>query len=645
MLVALLVLAGAAATGPLPPYLARTLVAGLAPAAGLGQGQLVERFEAHGLVLRGTLADGRPSPRGPRVFDAARIVMLEARDSAAAQRACGALAHDPSIAWVEPLQIREPCALTRVPDDPLFPRQWGLARVAPDTGAACARVMAAWARDVGANDLLLAVADTGIDPAHPDLAGPMPDGEPRIAWPLNVTGREPTDAWADSFGHGTPVAGVMAARTNDGPHFDSLGVAGVCGGDGAANAGCRIVPIKITSGHSGYADTWSIARAILHAADVGARAINISFAGTAPSRVERLALADAMARGCVPVCAAGNRGTVDPTQAQYPAAYAADGVCIAVGASDALDQRAVFSSYGPGLDVLAPGVDIWTTFMTYPSAAGASYPGYVEDAGTSFAAPFVTGCVGLMGAARPELVDTDLQHVIRLTAHDLGPPGWDAATGWGRLDVACALARVDSSAALVHGQAMALTPAWRESDTLVVTEDGLRLAAQRVEMSAAVPLGAPLAGGVAWARVTGTTTARAGFRLPWRAAWADASIEDGMLRLTGDLYALADGTWWPVPPESARIAFTVLAPPRQVRVRHRPFVVGIEERPAGPLPALRAPPGARAHVYDIAGRRVRTLDAGHAQWDARDDDGRRVAPGIYLVRVSGSAQVRRVRAP
>src|SRR5207245_2499551 len=150
------------------------------------------------------------------------------------------------------------------------------------------------------NDLLLAVADTGIDPGHPDLADTLPNGRPRIAFTTNVTS-EPGGAVTDSFGHGTLVAGVMAARTGDGPHFDSLGIAGVCGGDGRANAGCRIVPIKIAPGRSGSATSFDIARAIRYATAVGARAVNLSFAGAGESAIERAALYDAVTRGCIVV--------------------------------------------------------------------------------------------------------------------------------------------------------------------------------------------------------------------------------------------------------------------------------------------------------------------------------------------------------
>ena len=399
---------------------------------------------------------------GPFALDPARIWLLEAPDSATAAAALETLLADPGVEWAEPNRVRELAALRLdlpVPDDPLLRdgRQWGLRNLGPASpwgGVAGAdiRALEAWARSAGSNDVLLAVADTGIDPAHPDLAATLPDGSPRIVHAVNLTGLEPADAIADSFYHGTGVAGVMAARTNDGPHFDSLGMAGVCGGDGRGNFGCRLVPIKISPRHSGYATSYAISAAMLYATAVGARAMNLSYAGDGPSRLERLAMHWAIARGCVVVAAAGNSGYPGGPSVQYPAAYAADGLGIQVGATDRFDQRASWSSYGPDMDLMAPGVDIWTTYMTYPNAVGTSYPGYVAASGTSFAAPFVTGAVGLLAAARPELTDVDFKHVLRESAHDIGDPGVDAKTGWGRLDAAAALEAVGPAIGIWHDE-------------------------------------------------------------------------------------------------------------------------------------------------------------------------------------------------
>src|SRR6516225_8682409 len=392
------------------------LVVGLRPGPAASQtapARLAARLEGLGVRVSRRLSEGLPGVASARVraaaptpgrfeIDPARVWLLEATDRVVARTAARALAADPDIAWVEPNLVREPAdggLPEGFPDDPLFRdgRQWGLRNLGPagaHGGIAGADVdaLGAWRTCVGSNALRLAVADTGIDPGHPELAGTLPGGAPRIAWSLNVT-VDPGGAVADSFGHGTFVAGIMAARSGEGPHFDSLGVAGVCGGDGGSNLGCRIVSIKITPGHLGLASSFDIARAILYAADLGARAVNLSFAGAGESAVERGALYYALTRGCVVVAAAGNRGNATP---QYPAAYAADGLCIAVGASDPRDRRAAFSSYGPWLDLLA--------------------------------------------TVRPELTDTDFQHLIRESARDVGPPGIDEETGWGRLDLAAALA-------------------------------------------------------------------------------------------------------------------------------------------------------------------------------------------------------------
>src|SRR5262249_339521 len=267
-----------------------------------------------------------------------------------------ALRSDPLVDWAEPNRVRDilpdrgvmplPLAhpagglgLDTLANDPYLRSgsQWALRNIGPTGqfgGIAGADIgaIAAWEVSVGANHIKLAIADTGIDPAQPELGGLMPDGTPRIVDEFNATD-SPNRSVLDYYGHGTLVCGVMAARTNDGAHFaPTTGIAGVCGGDGAGNAGCRIVPIKIAPDTSGEATTFDIARGIVHAADVGASAVNMSFAGEGPSRLERLALTYALTNGCVPVGAAGNSG-FDPVEALfplYPAEYAIDNLAISV---------------------------------------------------------------------------------------------------------------------------------------------------------------------------------------------------------------------------------------------------------------------------------------------------------------------------
>jgi len=632
--------------------------------------RLAARCEALGLRFRRTLAQALPpaalagaavrssgagagASSDPFDLDPARVWLVEAPDSAAAAAALAVLEADPDIEWAEPNRVRELAAVraeTPFPDDPVFRdgRQWGLHNLGPASpygGVAGADIHAleAWQLCVGGNGVLLAVADTGIDPAHPDLQATLPDGSPRIVLAANLTGEEPLEAVADSFGHGTPVTGVMAARTNNGAQFDSLGVAGVCGGDGQGNFGCRIVPLKISPGHSGNATSFALAAAVLYATAVGARAVNISYASDGPSRLERTAFYHAIARGCVPVVAAGNRGYLDGTRAQYPAAYAADGLCIQVGASDPWDRRAVFSSYGPGLDLVAPGVNVWTTFMTYPSAAGASYPGFTGNAGgTSYAAPFVAGAVGLLAAARPELTDVDFQHVIRESAGDIGTMGVDQKTGWGRLDAAAALRAVGPGMGIWHDEVAAQTFTPLRLDTLEVREGGLgtlghwqgRHAATELEVTASVALPDSFLGPVrVWPRVGGTTTVKAGWSLPYFTPWADVTEWDPprtslppaqrTFTLRGYLYRIEDcgecpeEPYVPLPPDQTRFGFTV---------------IGRVDRP--PSVALLAP---------AAGDTLTPGDTVAVRWSATDPD--EVTEVEVALVQPGRAPVTLARAP
>ncbi len=607
------------------------------------------------------------------LLDPTRVVLFAALDSSAALAALQALAADPHVQWVERNALREaavwsladvppPAAAARTsdvtfPNDPMFRdgRQWGL----DANSRADVRARAAWKTSTGANHLLLGFADTGIDEAHPELAGPMPDGNTRIAPGVALV--EGTSV-RDEYGHGTPVAGVMAARTHDGAHFDSLGVAGVCGGDGSANAGCRILPLKITQGSDGYASSFDIAAAILAATRLGARAVNLSFTGATPSRAERLALHESITHGCVVVAASGNRGFREGTLPQYPAAYAADGLCIQVGASDAAGRRASFSSYGPGLDLLAPGVDIWTTFMTYAAGSGSPRRNYVAASGTSFAAPFVTGGIGLLAAVRPELIDVDYQQVLRASARDAGVPGADAETGSGVLDLEAALAMVSPGVGIWHEELAADTFELLDTSTLEVGEPGfggtVRAGSfpgtQLVRASVAFALPDSFVGPVrVWPRIGGTTTLRGGFRLQTIVPWAEA-IATGERRFTlrGYVYQIdalpepdeegAYESYLPLPLDQTRFGFTVIGAVR------RPPVAAVPAIKPTRTPGIAAPnpfrgtahitvPGARTiEIWDVSGRRVRRLEAGGTvgafTWNGADHRGRPVRPGLYLVR-------------
>jgi len=637
--------------------------------------RLSARLASLGLAPMRRLDDGLPpapatARTSPFDLDPSAVLLVVARDSTAADSARAALMRDPAVVWVEPNATREPAIVgarsaNAFPNDPLFndTRQWGLMNVGPGGvigGIAGVDIDArgAWTRSVGAAGLRLAIADTGVDPDQPELQAPLEGGGWRMDLGINIT-EEFSRSWADSFGHGTPVAGVMAARTNEGAHFDSLGMAGVCGGDGAANPGCRLVPIKIAPGHSGGATSFDIARAMLYATRVGARAMNLSFAGGGPSRLERLAMLEAITHGCVVVAAAGNHGFQNGWLPQYPAAYAADGLGIQVGAIDAWARRAAWSSYGPGLDVMAPGVDIWSCWMTYVTPGGSVYPGYADLNGTSFAAPFATGTVGLLAAARPELMDTDFQHLLRESAHDLAVPGPDAETGWGRLDAAAALRAVDPAIGIWHDEVAGALFASAGFDTLRLGEPGPAglervsgpLRVERIEVTATVAIPDSFAAPVrVWPRVGGTFTMRGPFAAPYFTPWAEVIAQDDRsFTLRGYIFravdpgcACADDPWLPLPPDQARFGFTVIGPVRRGSAAvPSPAAPSANELRAEPNPfrsatRITGPRGAHLVISDALGRVVRraTLDGtmGALRWDGLDGRGVPVRAGLYIVR-------------
>jgi subtilisin family serine protease len=217
----------------------------------------------------------RPSRPDPFDLDPDRVWLVSGDDAVAQS-----LAAQPDVEWIEPVQLRSFASvsvLDSMPNDPLFrkTKQWGLWNAGPTgtyhgTLGADIHAQEAWTMSTGSNDVILSIADTGIDPNQPELGGLMPDGRARLIYPFNAT-VNPVEGVIDSFAHGTTVAGVMASRTNDGPHFDTLGVAGVCGGDGHGNAGCRLIPMRIPVGNSGDATSFDIARAMVWATQHGAR--------------------------------------------------------------------------------------------------------------------------------------------------------------------------------------------------------------------------------------------------------------------------------------------------------------------------------------------------------------------------------------
>lgn len=296
--------------------------------------------------------------------------------------------------------------------DPYRPQQWHLDRV----GITGDRPVPTGAGQV------VAVLDSGIDLAHPDLVDALlRDDDGRIVGRDLVDGDDEPE---DVFGHGTMVAGLVAATAGNG-----LGVAGVA-------PGARLMPVRVLD-EQGEGTAAVVAAGIDWAVTHGADVVNLSLEPATtidvPADPELLAaVARAVEAGVVVVSAAGNSD--DPFTG-----HPVEAGVVVVGATDDDDRRAGFSDRGR-LDLLmAPGTDIvstWCRTVETPTCDGETHTYGIAD-GTSFAAPQVSGLVAMLmqvGLSGPEAVTR-----LAETARDLAEPGPDAETGLGLVDVAAAL--------------------------------------------------------------------------------------------------------------------------------------------------------------------------------------------------------------
>jgi len=305
----------------------------------------------------------------------------------ALQRVKSALMRNPMVDFVEENCLVEPL---QMPNDPYYYKQWHL----PAIGAPYA-----WDLSAGSGSVTVAVLDSGVDSSHPDLAGKLLSG-----WNFYDNNGDTSDV----YGHGTMVAGTAAAIANN-----QIGVASVAWG-------CPILPVRVTD-TSGYTSYSLLSEGLVYAADRGAKVAVVSFAiygGSALSSAAKYF----MDKGGLVVAAGGNSGKYED--------YADNPYIVSVSAVASGDAIASFSSYGPYIDLSAPGVSIYTTVR------GGSY---ASVSGTSFSAPVVAGVVALMFSVNPSLTPTQVEQILEATAVDLGDPGYDIYYGWGRVDAYAAL--------------------------------------------------------------------------------------------------------------------------------------------------------------------------------------------------------------
>jgi len=254
-----------------------------------------------------------------------------------------------------------------------------------------------WSLSTGAG-VKVAVVDTGIDRDHPDLVANIAGG---VNFVRKGNSLNP-DRWDDDNGHGTHVAGIIAAVDNE------IGVVGVA-------PGARLYAVKVLDA-SGSGWLSDVVAAVEWSVDNRMDVINMSLGASSGSPLLEGACQAAAEAGIVIVAAAGNDGG----PVLYPARYSS---VIAVGATDSSDSVPWWSNRGPELEIVAPGVNVRSTWKG---------GGYRTLSGTSMAAPHVTGVCALMLALSPPPADPRAQ--LQGTADDLYSPGRDEISGFGLVD-------------------------------------------------------------------------------------------------------------------------------------------------------------------------------------------------------------------
>jgi subtilisin family serine protease len=301
--------------------------------------------------------------------------------------------------------------------------QWGLNNNGQSWGTPGADISApeAWGVSHGSDAITVAIIDDGVDLSHPDLAAKLVPG-------YDATGNGSGGGPSGDEAHGTNCAGIAAALTNNGK-----GVAGV-----AWEA--KIMPVRIFIGDS-TTDSWA-ANGINWATNNGADVLSNSWGGGSSSTAITNAINNAKAngrggKGAVVVFASGN----DDGPVIYPANLSN---VLAVGALSPCDERKSWTScdgepgwgsnYGPELDIMAPGVHMYSTDIQ--GAAGDDPGNYnYKFNGTSSATPVVAGVASLLLGAEPNLTAAQVENRLKTTADDLGAAGWDSQTGYGRVNV------------------------------------------------------------------------------------------------------------------------------------------------------------------------------------------------------------------
>ncbi len=312
---------------------------------------------------------------------------------------------NPDVEYAEPNYLLYALG---VPNDSSYSSQWALNKIEAEE---------AWDIKIRDEDVTVAVLDTGADLSHPDLSGRLLPGYDFV---------NNDSIPGDDHGHGTHCAGIIAAQANN-----DAGIAGL-------SWKSKIMPLKVL-GATGSGALDGVALAIIYAADKGVRVISLSLGTYHYSNTLKEAVDYAYNKGSLVIAAAGNDSTSQPS---YPAGHEN---AMAVSATNKNDSAAYYSNSGSYIEISSPGGEmsslhdpggIYSTMPTYPVTMNNS--GYSRDydylQGTSMACPYVAALAAFIFSRNPNLTNERVRTIIRDSADDLGPAGFDTVYGYGRIN-------------------------------------------------------------------------------------------------------------------------------------------------------------------------------------------------------------------
>jgi thermitase len=336
------------------------------------------------------------------------------------------------VEFTEPNRVRH--STLQSPNDPQVASQWALSAVQaqqawlliPD------QYLTSALAGNGASRIKVAILDSGIDCTHPDFAnsGGISDDAAQGGQILFSASKAPvptsvspaTCAFQDDYGHGTHVAGIVAAATQNATGIASLGFP------------LELVAYKVLGKDGSGLDT-VIANAIIDAVASGAQIISLSLGAPGYSQTLQLAVNYAWAHNSIVVAAAGNNASravfSPPPDPEANLFYPADAnFAVGVSATDSNGNLASFSNFGDGISIAAPGVSILSTLPTYTNTLGTQNYGYLS--GTSMATPHVSALAGLVSMTTPNAsAAAILERIQQSAASTIVNGGWNQNFGYG----------------------------------------------------------------------------------------------------------------------------------------------------------------------------------------------------------------------